>query len=75
MAAVTFLMSLFSAGLSNADYSDNNADDCHYNTDNSKDYFEHHILYLSHIFHYVPPPDTGSSQNVLILAKGEPLTV
>ena len=31
--------------------------------------------YLSRYFPYVSPPfDTGSSQNVLILAKGEPLT-
>ena len=40
----------------------------------SKIIYNTNSTYLSRYFPYVSPPyDTGSSQNVLILAKGEPL--
>lgn len=54
---------------------DDDADYRHDNTNNPYCRFYHQILYLSEIFQMYHPQNTGSSQNVLILAKGEPLTV
>ena len=71
------MMSFISSGLSDTDHCDDDADNCHYNTDKLQNNSEHQIvLTFRFIFHmYVSSSDNGSSQNVLILAKGEPLPV
>ncbi len=76
VGAVAFLMSFISSGLPDTDYCDDDADDRHYNTDKFQNHFEHQWRLPSALFSIcIPSFDTGSSQNVLILAKGEPLPV
>ncbi len=77
-AAVAFLILTSLTGLQDTDQCDDNTDDRHYNTRDTYDCFRYHILYLSLLFSIcITSSNTypGSSQNVLILAKGEPLTV
>ena len=76
VGAVAFLMSFISSVLPDTDYRDDDADDRHCNTDKFQNYSEHQSYLPSALFSIcIPSFDTGSSQNVLILAKGEPLPV
>ena len=68
-------MFMFLTGLVDIDERNNDTDNCYNNTHNAYNCFYHHILYLSLYFPYVYLLGNGSSQNVLILVKGEPLTV
>ena len=73
--AVAFLMFMFPCSLYDTDKRYDDTDDRNNNTDNVY-HCSQHLMYLSIDFPSVSPPNnTGSSQNVMILAKGEPLTV
>ena len=77
--AVAFLMSGSSVSLvlQDTDHGNNDADDCYYNTCDSDSKLYCQIYYVPFIVFSIctTSANTGSSQNVLILAKGEPLTV
>ena len=74
--AVAFLMSFTTSGLPDTDYRNDDTDDRHYNTDKFQNHIEHQWCLPFTLFSTcIPSLDTGSSQNVLILAKGEPLPV
>ena len=76
VGAVAFLMFFIFPGLPDTDYRDDGTDDRHYNTDKFQNHFEHQSYLPFPLFSIsIPSFDTGSSQNVLILAKGEPLPV
>ena len=76
VGAVAFLMSFIFFGLPDTNPCDNDTDDCHCNTDKFQNHFEHQKRLPFTLFSIcIPSFDTGSSQNVLILAKGEPLPV
>jgi len=59
--------------LQDTDHGNNDADDCYYNTCDSDSKLYCQIYYVFSIC--TTSANTGSSQNVLILAKGEPLPV
>ena len=63
--------------LQDTDDRNNDADDCYYNTCDSDSKFYCQIYYVPFIVFSIctTSVNTGSSQNVLILAKGEPLPV
>ena len=63
--------------LQDTDHGNNDADDCYYNTCDSDSKLYCQIYYVPFIVFSIctTSANTGSSQNVLILAKGEPLTV
>ena len=71
--AVAFLMSGSSVGLilQDTDHGNNDADDCHYNTCDSDSKLYCQIYYVPFIVFSIctTSANTGSSQNVLILAK------
>ena len=77
--AVAFLMSGSSVSLvlQDTDHGNNDADDCYYNTCDSDSKLYCQIYYVPFIVFSIctTSANTGSSQNVLILAKGEPLPV
>ena len=77
--AVAFLMSGSSVGLvlQDTDHGNNDADDCYYNTCDSDSKLYCQIYYVPFVVFSIctTSANTGSSQNVLILAKGEPLPV
>lgn len=77
--AVAFLMSGSSVGLimQDIDHGNNDADDCYYNTHDPDSKLYCQIYYVPFIVFSIctTSVNTGSSQNVLILAKGEPLPV
>ena len=76
VGAVAFLMFFISSGLPDTDYRDDDTNGRHYNTDKFQNHSEHQWYLPSALFSIcIPSFDTGSSQNVLILAKGEPLPV
>ena len=79
MRAVAFLMSGIPVGLvlQDTDHGDNDADDCYYNTHDPDSKLYCQIYYVPFIVFSIctTSVNTGSSQNVLILAKGEPLPV
>ena len=63
--------------LQDTDHGNNDADDCYYNTCDSDSKLYCQIYYVPFIVFSIctTSVNTGSSQNVLILAKGEPLPV
>ena len=63
--------------LQDTDHGNNDADDCYYNTCDSDSKLYCQIYYVPFIVFSIctTSANTGSSQNVLILAKGEPLPV
>ena len=77
--AVAFLMSGSSVSLvlQDTDHGNNDADDCYYNTHDPDSKLYCQIYYVPFIVFSIctTSVNTGSSQNVLILAKGEPLPV
>ena len=77
--AVAFLMSRFPVGsvLQDTDDRNNDADNCYYNTHDPDSKLYCQIYYVPFIVFSIctTSVNTGSSQNVLILAKGEPLPV
>ena len=54
-AAVAFLMFMFTCGLYDTDYSNNDTNNRHHNTNNT-DYYSKHLLFLSLYFPFVSPP-------------------
>lgn len=79
MRAVAFLISRFPVGsvLQDTDDRNNDADNCYYNTHDPDSKLYCQIYYVPFIVFSIctTSVNTGSSQNVLILAKGEPLPV
>ena len=77
--AVAFLMSGFPVGsvLQDTDDRNNDADNCYYNTHDPDSKLYCQIYYVPFVVFSIctTSANTGSSQNVLILAKGEPLPV
>ncbi len=76
VGAVAFLMSFICSGLPDTDECDDDTDNRHYDTDKLQNRIKHQRSLPFTLFSIcIPSFDTGSSQNVLILAKGEPLPV
>ena len=67
-------MLMYLSALYDTDSCDDTAENPNYNAYNS-DYCFHHLFPFAFIFHLHPLLRHGSSQNVLVLAKGEPRTV
>lgn len=72
--AVAFLMLSFLTGLHDTDHGHDDADHRNYNTDSANHCFYHYVPFVKFPIR-ITSDNTGSSQNVPILAKGEPLTV
>lgn len=64
----------FLTGLHDTDHGHDDADHRNYNTDSANHCFYHYVPFVKFPIR-ITSDNTGSSQNVPILAKGEPLTV
>ena len=72
--AVAFLMFMFPCSLYDTDKRYDDTDDRNNNTDNAYHCFQH-LMSFNRFPICITSNNTGSSQNVSTLAKGEPLTV